>query len=898
MKKLIIFLILLAFLAVSCGGSKKTENDADILPDEDEINDEEEYEPDEDYPIYEGEEKYGNDERGKDWQEEPETGSPCENFANTDGMIRYDKDGSFECGCIEGYFWGHLGCKKITYSNFCTGQEYCYDWYNYTHGCSNAGNLSGQDPFYSREGYCLEQNFTRKIHYADEAIYVDNNLHISWMNKVSANSYTWEDAVKYCEDLKYGGRDDWRLPLPEELAVSPANSGTAFSVWSSGIPDNDSSFAWVFNSERNFELRNKSVKVFVRCVRGESLAEKESFSSASRFQTIEINGVEIIRDLKSGIIWQKNFKKTSPWSDGLVFCEHSDFAGFSDWRLPNINEIFFLMDFKEDIISFPIDASLVHINSYFWSSTTNENASNLPAYGVDFLSGRKVNMSRDQYNTIARSLCMRNEPCKEGYWWTGVKCAKSPCDEKPCEKIEYSNGKCGTEDFETYYCGCVDGWFWDGVKCVNPCEKNPCSTYENTTGECRGVNSSTYICDCAEGYYWWGQNKGCLEKRPDLANICSGQTHCYDEMKKIKCPAEGEDFYGQDAQYALLGTCVPKNYVLNDSVKDEPTVYDRNTDLEWQQKIPHEAYLSWGNADNYCYTLNYAGHDDWRLPTFDELRTILDFDDSPLANAKYFPDTPGELFWTSSFTSPEYEYSVYTVDFEDGYLGESTVSSPSSEDGCIRLSAIRCVRGRPYNLEHRHTAEIKYEKDFAFYGNSATGLLWTKILPEESEMIFWADYLKYCEELDAVGLSNWRLPNVNELYSISLRERYIDFGISSTTKLDNPESVFGGGIIYKDDRRPSYIVCVTENPCVDGEIWNGEKCVPDKCRHDICGNKGISMGSCIPGEEGDPGYSCRCYEDYHWNSEKKQCIEDPKEEETPDSDADTDEFPDSDTDVL
>ncbi|MBP5202581.1 hypothetical protein J6253_07575, partial [bacterium] len=35
MKRLIIFLILLAFSVVSCGSSKKAENDADILPDED-----------------------------------------------------------------------------------------------------------------------------------------------------------------------------------------------------------------------------------------------------------------------------------------------------------------------------------------------------------------------------------------------------------------------------------------------------------------------------------------------------------------------------------------------------------------------------------------------------------------------------------------------------------------------------------------------------------------------------------------------------------------------------------------------------------------------------------------------------------------------------------------------
>ena len=48
MKKFIIFLILAMVFAVSCSGSKKTENDTDLLPDEDEISGEDADEPDED----------------------------------------------------------------------------------------------------------------------------------------------------------------------------------------------------------------------------------------------------------------------------------------------------------------------------------------------------------------------------------------------------------------------------------------------------------------------------------------------------------------------------------------------------------------------------------------------------------------------------------------------------------------------------------------------------------------------------------------------------------------------------------------------------------------------------------------------------------------------------------
>ena len=869
MKKLIIFLILLAFLAVSCSSSKKAENDADVLPDEDVISDEETDDDDDEYEIFDGEDEFP-DERGTGWEEEPETDSPCENFANTDGMIRYNEDGSFECGCLEGYFWGHLGCKKITYANICTGQEYCYDWYNYTNKCADAGNLSGQDPYYSREGYCLKQDFSKKIYYNDETITIDNNLRISWANKTSKTWLTWEEAVQYCEDLKYGGRDDWRLPTPEELAVSPDNIDEDVTLWSSAELEGNSSFAWMLTVDKSLTTANKSTKGSVRCVRGTSLAEDDPIDPDSRFQVEEINRVKIVRDMKTGIIWQTDYSNMSEWSDALVFCEHSDFAGFRDWRVPNINELFFLMDFKENSATGVLtDSSVLSFNPYFWSSTTYEDGDSYPAYGLNFLNGQKVYMSRRSGTVVARAVCMRNEPCKEGYWWTGVKCAKSPCDKKPCEKVEHSDGSCGTEDFESYYCGCADGFFWDGTKCVNPCDAKPCAKHEHATKECRPIGDSSYICGCDENHWWWGKDKGCLEKRPALANICTGQTSCYDEVQKIKCPKEGEDFYGQDAQYAALGTCVPKNYKLNDSVENEPTVYDLNTGLEWQGKIRSDGYWSWSSSNSYCGNLNYAGHDDWRLPTFSELRTILDFDTVPLVSDKYFPNTPEASFWTS--TPSTILNRVYTVNFKEGYFGEFDLTDSYSGQEYARLSGVRCVRGDIYEIEPRHMVGIQSGEE-TFYEDSVMGLLWTKIIPDDSALFTWINYLKYCEDLNALGLSNWRLANVNELHAVSIRERFIDFGISSTTQPANTERVFGGSSDYKDYHRPANIVCVTDIPCADGEMWTGKDCVADKCRHDVCATAENSTGLCLPGEGDDQGYSCSCKYGYVWNSAKMKCV--------------------------
>ncbi len=37
----------------------------------------------------------------------------------------------------------------------------------------------------------------------------------------------------------------------------------------------------------------------------------------------------------------------------------------------------------------------------------------------------------------------------------------------------------------------------------------------------------------------------------------TGQTRCYNDTAEITCPAPGEDFYGQDAQYIINPRSIP-----------------------------------------------------------------------------------------------------------------------------------------------------------------------------------------------------------------------------------------------------------------------------------------------------------------------------------------------------
>ena len=196
MKKLLLLLTALIFLAVSCSGSKKAENDADIdiLPDEDvtdiDENDEDsEDEPDESSDTdeenpcdpnpceglerttgeciasYDSEYDYSYyscvcEDRYKyywDYFEAKCTnaceGNPCANKEHSNGHCSlFDTPAAYECGCVEGYRWEYFDCVKDkntcdNLENPCAGNP-----------CKSDSNSNGTCIVIDEETYLCECN--------------------------------------------------------------------------------------------------------------------------------------------------------------------------------------------------------------------------------------------------------------------------------------------------------------------------------------------------------------------------------------------------------------------------------------------------------------------------------------------------------------------------------------------------------------------------------------------------------------------------------------------------------------------------------------------------------------------------------------------------------------------
>ena len=186
----------------------------------------------------------------------------------------------------------------------------------------------------------------------------------------------------------------------------------------------------------------------------------------------------------------------------------------------------------------------------------------------------------------------------------------------------------------------------------------------------------------------------------------SGQTKCYNDTSEIPCPAPGEDFYGQDAQYVnnprsytkLQGGIMVQDNVTGliwevkqakDDAEDFSNPHDADNEYTWYDSNPA---TNGGNAGtpgdgtdtedfiNALNSENFGGHSDWRLPTIKELASIADLGTyGPTINTEYFPNTHSSSYWSAT-TYAGSTYDAWCVPFSYGY----DYNSPKSYSRYVR----------------------------------------------------------------------------------------------------------------------------------------------------------------------------------------------------------------------
>jgi hypothetical protein len=111
---------------------------------------------------------------------------------------------------------------------------------------------------------------------------------------------------------------------------------------------------------------------------------------------LSILNAEIIRDADTGIVtdtssqlmWQDDAIGTdTTWQNAIERCETLTLGSYSDWRLPNINELKSIVDRSKVYPAIVTGFVNTSSSNFYWSSTTYENLKSY-AWLVDFYYGR------------------------------------------------------------------------------------------------------------------------------------------------------------------------------------------------------------------------------------------------------------------------------------------------------------------------------------------------------------------------------------------------------------------------------------------------------------------------------------------------------------------------------
>ena len=100
------------------------------------------------------------------------------------------------------------------------------------------------------------------------------------------------------------------------------------------------------------------------------------FDPATRFEVVDIGNNQVVIDHATSLMWPKiidtfhAYYQTN-WYDSISGCEASTFAGFSDWRLPNIRELSSIIDYGLGRVFSIFDG--IYVNYYYWTSTSYRN---------------------------------------------------------------------------------------------------------------------------------------------------------------------------------------------------------------------------------------------------------------------------------------------------------------------------------------------------------------------------------------------------------------------------------------------------------------------------------------------------------------------------------------------
>ena len=329
---------------------------------------------------------------------------------------------------------------------------------------------ASSDAFYGQDA-----SYTGKI-----PVYVDNGdgtitdmvSGLMWQQSPDANGdgvidvndkLTYEEAIVGASSLTLGGYSDWRLPTIKEQYSLILFSGVDPSGYEGSTTDGlvpfidtdyfDFAYGDTDAGERIIDAQYATTTKYVSTtmngdetmfgvnfadgrIKGYGLrmpfgpGDKTFFvmyvrgNSSYGNNNFQDNGDETISDAATGLMWMQNDNGEGlNWEDALSHAENFEFAGYSDWRLPNAKELQSIVDYSrspETTQSAAIDPlfNCTAITNeagevdypFYWSGTTHANWSNMSGGNAAYVSFGRAMGYMDSWMDVHGAGSQRSDP--------------------------------------------------------------------------------------------------------------------------------------------------------------------------------------------------------------------------------------------------------------------------------------------------------------------------------------------------------------------------------------------------------------------------------------------------------------------------------------------------------
>ncbi len=348
-----------------------------------------------------------------------------------------DCDGDIDCadaGCAD-----DPACRDdsgdnhatVTYPVVDTGQTTCYD-----DAGANIACPAENAPFYGQDA----QYAGRQPDYTDngDGTVSDNHTGLMWQQD-PGDKITWDAAVAGADAFNLAGYTDWRLPTVKELysvilfsGMDPSGyegintSGlvpfidTLYFDFQYGNPadgDRIIDSQWATSTKYVGTTMNGNETMFGvnfadGRIKGYGIDPLPGQTDGKKFFVIYVrgnnqygindftdNGDGTITDRATGLMWMQQdsghlaagprLDGSLTWTEALAWAENLEYAGYTDWRLPDAKELQSIVDYTRSPATTgsaaidPVFLASVIIDEgggtnypFYWTSTTHANLQN------------------------------------------------------------------------------------------------------------------------------------------------------------------------------------------------------------------------------------------------------------------------------------------------------------------------------------------------------------------------------------------------------------------------------------------------------------------------------------------------------------------------------------------